>query len=179
MSAQPQPAAWASAPAHPVQAELRVLPIPATEPAPGDFVIPPPDDDFVQGVLAVDFRRGFEDSYFGPQATTAQDLPDPADWAGRLLRVLLEVGDGTRPAGQLSRWVTEDILGRFTRRGVLARRRLQRQRPVRVRALRVCQPADGVVEVAAVVDHGGRIRAVAARLCGVDGRWLMTVLELG
>lgn len=179
MSAQPQSAAWASQPPRPAQAELRVLPIPATEPAPSSFVLPPPLDDYVQGVLAVDFRRGYEDSYFGPQATTAQDLPDPADWAGRLLRVLLEVGDGIRPAGQLSRWVTDEILGRFTRRGVLARRRLQRQRPVRIRALRVCQPADSVAEVAAVVDHGGRVRAVAARLCGVDGRWLMTALELG
>lgn len=178
MSAQPQPAAWASAPPRPAHAELRVLPIPATEPAPSGYVIPPPEN-YVQGVLAVDFRRTFEDSYFGPQATTAHDLPDPADWAGRLLRVLLEVGDGTRPAGQLSRWVTAEILDRFTRRGVLARRRLQRQRPVRVRTLRVCQPADGVAEVAAVVDHGGRVRAVAARLCGVDGRWLMTALEMG
>ncbi|MFC6714722.1 Rv3235 family protein [Branchiibius cervicis] len=42
-----------------------------------------------------------------------------------------------------------------------------------------CEPADGVAEVCLVVQHEGRVRAVAARLSGVDGRWLVTALQIG
>jgi hypothetical protein len=63
-----------------------------------------------------------------------------------------------------------------------------------VRSVRVCEPADGVAEVSAVVvgleavaatkgrtGAAGRrrCRAVALRLEGVDGRWMMTALTMG
>ncbi len=164
---------------------LRVLPIPCTEPPPvtlteADWAAAPVVADYVQGTLAVDFDRGDEDSYFGPQATPATDLPDPAPWARQLVRVCLEVMDGVRPAGQLSRRVTPDIQERLARRGVLARRRRQRQRhAVTVRALTTCTPADGVAEISAVVTHSSRVRALALRMVGIDGRWVVTVFELG
>jgi Family of unknown function (DUF6459) len=164
---------------------LRVLPAPCTAPPPvtlteADWEHDAPALDYVQGTLAVDFDRGEEDSYFGPQATPATDLPDPAVWARRLVRVCLEVMDGVRPAGQLSRSVTPEIRDQLARRGVLARRRRQRQRhAVTVRALTSCTPADGVAEISAVVTHCSRVRALAIRMVGVDGRWVVTAFQLG
>jgi hypothetical protein len=48
-----------------------------------------------------------------------------------------------------------------------------------VRGVRVCLPADGVVEGSAVVIEQGRVRAGALRLEGVDGRWRATAVEIG
>lgn len=174
----------------PVPRVLRLAPSPCVEPvADGQDWIGGPrvaatgssaHADYVQGALAVDFRTEADDSFFGPQATGTADLP-PADvWARRMVQAVLEVCEGSRSSDQLSRWLTVDIRERITRRGQLARRRARRTaRPPVVRTLRTCHVADGVCEVAAVVWSGGRIRAVALRLSGVDGRWLMTALELG
>jgi hypothetical protein len=48
-----------------------------------------------------------------------------------------------------------------------------------LRSIRVCEPADGVAEVSAVVQIGPRFRAMAARLEGLDGRWRCVRLQLG
>jgi hypothetical protein len=44
--------------------------------------------------------------------------------------------------------------------------------------VQVCEPADGVVEVAAVFRRAGQVHAVAFRLEGLDRRWQITVVEL-
>lgn len=135
---------------------------------------------YVQGSLAVDLRADAYDSFFGPQATGTDDLPDAAAWARRIITATLEACDGTRSADQLSRWMTPALREGVARRGMLARRRARRpHRPPRVRALLTCHPADGVTEVSAVVQADGRVRALALRMSGVDGRWLVTALELG
>ena len=46
-------------------------------------------------------------------------------------------------------------------------------------SVHVCEPADGVAEVSTVFRRGGRARAVAFRLQGVDGRWRITALQVG
>lgn len=186
MSAQPKvhcPPQIGSAAAPP---RLRLLPVPRVQPEPRPATAAAgeagglADPGYVQGTLAVDFRRRAEDSYFGPQATGHSELPDLRDWARRLVQVMLEVMDGVRPDRQLRRWVTPEVHRRLARRGLLARQRGQRLRHApQVRALTVCHPADGVGEVSAVVVHEGRVRAMALRFSGVDGRWLVTVLELG
>ncbi len=53
------------------------------------------------------------------------------------------------------------------------------RRPAIVRRVRVCEPADGIVEACAVVVSHGRVRALAIRLEGLDGRWLVTALTIG
>ena len=181
MSAQPQAdTSWVPADARPGAPALRILPIPRTDPLPCPAPVPQPDEDYVQGTLAVDFRREHDDTYFGPQATGFPDLPEPEQWARRMIQVTLEVVDGLRHPDQLTRWVTPDIHQRLARRGQLARRRHQRQRHATgVRALLLCCPADGVAEVSAVITHHGRVRALALRLAGVDGRWLITAFEIG
>lgn len=140
----------------------------------------PAEGDYVQGTLAVDFRDGAYDSYFGPQATATDDLPEARAWAHRMVRALLEICAGTRPVDQLSRWLAPEVRERVARRSALARRRGRcRSAPPVVRALLDCHPADGVCEVAAVVHLDGRVRALALRMSGVDGRWVITALELG
>jgi hypothetical protein len=48
-----------------------------------------------------------------------------------------------------------------------------------VRSMRLCRPADGVVEASAVVVDRGRVRAVALRLEEFGGRWRVCALEIG
>lgn len=166
---------------------VRLVPAPTAEPpAEGPDWHGPrgphelPETGYVQGSLAVDFRQAAQDSYFGPQATGTADLPPAELWARKLIRATLEVCDGTRSADQLTRWLAPDVRERVARRGVLARRRaLRPHQPPIVRTVLLCHPTDGVCEVSAVVRSGGRVRALALRMSGVDGRWLITALELG
>lgn len=179
-------AARSPLPARSVTPVLRLAPAPASEPAADgvDWHAGGSDRDpgagYVQGSLAVDFRRDAHDSFFGPQATGTADLPPVEVWARKLIQATLEVCEGTRSADQLTRWLAPDVRERVARRGLLARRRARRphRAPV-VRALLTCLPADGVCEVSAVVHTAGRVRALALRMSGVDGRWLVTALELG
>ena len=163
---------------------LRVLPAPRTDPAAegpdwGETGSRP-TPRYVQGCLAVDFRSGADDAFFGPQATSTPDLPEAAGWARRMIQAVLEAYEGVRSPGQLSRWVVPEIRERASRRGLLARRRGRRTaRPPVVRSVHPSFPADGVCEIAAVVWVDGRTRALAMRMSGVDGRWLVTAWELG
>ena len=52
------------------------------------------------------------------------------------------------------------------------------ERPV-VGGVRVSEPDDSVAEVAAVVHSRHRVQAIALRLEGRDGRWVVTVLQCG
>jgi hypothetical protein len=139
---------------------------------------------YVQGTLAVDFAAS-DDSLFGPQRTVRDDLPDPAVWAGRITHALLEVMMGLRPAPQVVRWTTPEVYAVIARRSALAARRsaagrVPRQRErLRVLRVRVCEPADGIAEAAIVVHHGDRVRAVAIRLEGQDGKWRISALQIG
>lgn len=137
-----------------------------------------------QGVLALVVTDGQplddDEDDFGPVPTRSADLPDPLVWSRGLAQVVVEVLAGLRPASQLLRWTTtlvhEQIL-RLAAHPSPARGRTTR-RPV-VRSVRVCEPADGVAEVSAVVAGHPRTRALALRLEGGDGRWRVTVLEAG
>jgi hypothetical protein len=176
-------------------APLRARPIP--DPAPPVFTEtvsePQPGRTFVQGTLAFSLTAG-DDDFFGPQPTAARDLPDPQTWVAHLTQALVEVMSGTRPAPQVIRWTSPEVYAAVARRSAMAaRRQAARQRsggaangtrtsPGRravVRRVRVCEPADGVVEACAVVVDSGRVRALALRLVGVDRRWLVTELQVG
>jgi hypothetical protein len=140
---------------------------------------------YVQGTLTVDFASASDESLFGPQRTVREDLPDPAVWASRITHALLEVMTGLRPAPQVVRWTSPEVYAVIARRSALAARRAaagnvprQRER-LRVTRVRVCEPADGIAEAAVVVQHGARVRAVALRLEGQDGKWRITALQIG
>lgn len=140
-----------------------------------------------QGVLPLELpargRGSGEVAFAGPQPTGSADLPDAAAWSRRYLLVLLDVLAGQRPPQQLLRWCAPDVYVGVQRRAQLAARVRQRtgaahRAPV-VQSVHACVPADGVVEVAAVVRDGSRVRASALRLEGWDRRWRVTVLEMG
>lgn len=145
------------------------------------------EDGYIQDALAVDFARASDLQVFGPQSTARADLPDPQPWASRLGQALLEVMIGDRPAPQVLIWTTPEVYAVIARRGALAARRAGTERAIgrrhrhRVRVLRtlVCEPADGVAEAAVVLVDGGRVRALAMRLAGQDGRWRVEALQVG
>lgn len=107
-------------------------------------------------------------------------LPEPASWGRRLLIGLIEASDGRRPLHQLSALLSMSII-----RGL----RQDFEQPTgrstqwlgrgSVRSVIACRPADGVAELAATIETGNRIRAVALRLEERQGRWCCTRLQLG
>ena len=115
-------------------------------------------------------------AFVARQPTRSAELPDPRRWAVRLAQGIVEALHGHRPLQQLIRWTDEPVYRLLERR-----RSVQRAgtgpRPL-VRSMRICQPGDGVVEASAVVETGGRCRALAMRLEGLDGRWRCTALEI-
>jgi hypothetical protein len=145
------------------------------------------DPRYVQGALAMDFESLTDEQLFGSQPTRRDDLPDPREWAGHVAQALVEVMSGSRPAPQLLRWTVPEVYAVVARRAAVSARRAASQgrlgapaaaRAV-VRSVRVCEPADGVVEASAVVVDGGRVRALAFRLVGLDGRWRVEALQIG
>lgn len=127
--------------------------------------------------------RDRDDPFFAPQQTPRVALPDPRSWSGRFVQALVEVLAGDRPAAQLLRWtdhrVYNDVLNRVRALGPSGSAQRGDRGRAMVRSVHVCEPRDGVAEVAVHVNHGGRSRAVAVRLEGLDGRWRCTALQLG
>lgn len=173
-----QPVRILPAPRHrpPVLADAEWTPVAREEPCP-----------YVQDALAVDFDQLTDEQLFGAQPTRRSALPEPRQWAAHLAQALVEVMAGSRPAPQVLRWTTPQVYAVVARRAVLSARRAAGaapagQRPTRrtvVRSVRVCEPSDGVAEAAAVVVDGARVRAVAFRMVGLDGRWRVEALQVG
>jgi hypothetical protein len=124
-----------------------------------------------------------DDDEPGPTLTARDDLPDPQQWAARLAQAVVEIVAGARPASQLWRWTTQPVLDDVRRR--IRPAAPQPTRPARsrppvgavIRSVHVCEPADGIAEVTAIVHAKPRTRALALRLEGLDGRWLCTALD--
>ncbi len=122
--------------------------------------------------------------YFARQQTSAADLPDPAPLLRGLTQGALEALAGVREVEQLVRWLSEDAYRKLVVRvNLSARARSARDvapaRPVfRILSLHHSSPSDGVIEASLVVAGPGRVRAVAIRLEGMDGRWRATTLAV-
>jgi hypothetical protein len=170
----------------PAPRRLRSLPVPVTEPPEGEHRAAA--EPATQGTLALSFggveRSLADDADFGHQPTSSMALPDPTVTCAALVQALVEVLGGVRPVSQLVRWTTHEVHAALSRRTALAARVRQNAgvpstRAAVVRGVRVCLPADGVAEGSAVVIDADRVRAVAVRLEGLDGRWRATALEVG
>ena len=152
---------------------------------------PPFDDEVPQRHLALvgpndrplpfaPSRRRLTDrrDMFSSQPTGRSQLPDPARFGRRLLVAVLEAMAGRRAPQQLARHLSHAVFV-----GLLTDLERQTHRhwpqPALVRSIRVCEPADGVAELAAVVQTGPRFRAIAMRLEGLDGRWRCVRLQIG
>lgn len=164
---------------------IRIRPIPESRPPEchkthAELMAEQAPSPYVQDALAVDFSLRSDQDLFGEQPTRRDDLPDPRDWAAHIAQALVEVMAGVRPAPQLLRWTTPEVYAVVARRAaVSARRGMPPARRTVVRSLRICEPADGVAEASAVVVDGGRVRALAMRLVGLDGRWRVEALQVG
>jgi hypothetical protein len=177
-----------SKPAAVPSTRLRVRSIPDISPPFIDSrtALPPELGPFVQGTLAISFRDHYDaasdpraSGYFGPQHTFSRDLPEPQVWVTYMAQALVEVMSGARPAPQVIRWTTPEVYSVVARRSAVSARRTVVARPAIVRRVRICEPADGVVEACAVVVDNGRVRAPAMRLTGVDRRWVVSALQVG
>ncbi len=161
---------------------LRVRPIPET--APGTISA---DEAYAGGPayrqesLALDFFPPDDDGQFDRRRTRSEQLGDPAPFVAKLAQAIVEVICGQRPAPQLIRHTTPPIYSVLARRALVSARRESggTRRGAVVRRVRLCEPVDGVVEACAVVVAHGRVRAIALRLEGLDGRWLVTQLTIG
>ncbi len=51
--------------------------------------------------------------------------------------------------------------------------------PAQLMSVRVCQPAEDIGEVSAIVRVDRRVHAIAFRIEHVDGRWQITALAFG
>jgi hypothetical protein len=151
--------------------------LPLTFALPGGLPAVPPGDAE---------RRWVEPAGGAPDGLPAARGPaeDPATWACRRGQGLVEVLSGVRPLDQLRWWTTDEVYARIRRQRRPMRvgepdRGRGRHAGVRVRAVRVCRPADGVAEASAVVDDGRRARAVALRMETHRGRWRVAAYEQG
>lgn len=114
------------------------------------------------------------ESDVGVQRTGTGLLPPAARTGPVFARALIEVLSGRRPVAQLRVHCAPDIYAGLAQRpsaGALALPHLL--------TVRVCEPADGVAEISAAFRRADRVRAMAFRIQGVDGRWRITALELG
>jgi hypothetical protein len=126
-------------------------------------------------------RLSHHSLWSAPRPTGRGELPDPGVWARRLLVGLFEARAGRRPlqqlAGHLSRSVHAGLIAEFERTTSTLGAALGRT--TTLKSVRICEPADGVAEVSAVIQVGPRYRAIAARLEGLDGRWRCVRLQIG
>jgi hypothetical protein len=111
-----------------------------------------------------------------PQPTGRGDLPDPAEWSRRMIIGVLEARSGRRSLHQLAGLLSAGVYGGLSRQ--LAQGRTQ-PGDFRIRSVHASEPAAGVAEIAAVIQSGPRVRAVAARLESLDGRWRCVRLQIG
>ena len=123
-----------------------------------------------------------------PPATPVRPLPQVTARAAaqRFVGMCVEVLNGFRPANQL-RPVTavprfNDVADQLVRRATRVRlspgQAARQGRLLRVRRMVLCEPRDGVVEAAVVLDQGKACWAMAIRLERSTEGWRCTVIQV-
>ncbi len=125
-------------------------------------------------ISAADVPGWSKESDVGVQMTTSAALPPAGRVGPALATAVIEVLGGFRALGQLRAHCAPDVFAGLGNQPVGRRPEMPR-----LVSTRVCEPADGVAEVSAVFRGSGRVRALAMRLQGVDGRWRVTALQVG
>ncbi|WP_375426725.1 Rv3235 family protein [uncultured Friedmanniella sp.] len=110
---------------------------------------------------------------------TVPGLPDAQAWSVALATRLLEVLTGHRAVGQLSRWLSEDVLTGLAEQLPRVRVPGAARQPVRLQSVRLQYPRTGAVEVSVHARPGRASLACAFRLEAQPSRWLCTALDLG
>ena len=128
---------------------------------------------------------------------SAADLPDRPSlrlvtgedreldaFSARFAQAVVEVIGGDRGVHQLMRWTTEWVYADLMHRSHALQRAAsgdQRVRRLRatVRSVHLFRPHEDAAELSIHVRHGGRSRAIAARIERIEGRWRCSVLDFG
>ncbi|MFM1916826.1 MAG: hypothetical protein RJB01_341 [Actinomycetota bacterium] len=125
-----------------------------------------------------------EDSAESDTELLAGSMPDPKSWTAQIARAIYEVAHGERPPSQLHKWVTRPQVAKLAARGQSFRRhpatksRGSTSRLRRIRGVRCCYVAPGLVEACAVIEGTTRSSAMALRLQAHRGRWIVTAVEM-
>lgn len=141
--------------------------------ASGDAGVRTPDSAVPDTVTQAGVPGWSQDADMGVRRTATAQLPAAGKSGSMLARALVEVLCGQRPVPQLRVHCAPEVFAGLQSRpaagGALGH----------LLTVRVSEPADGVAEVAAVYRRGERVRALAFRIQGVDGRWRVTALQTG
>ncbi|MGI8880334.1 MAG: Rv3235 family protein [Jatrophihabitans sp.] len=105
--------------------------------------------------------------------------PPAGRFGHSLVQGIVEVLNGLRPAAQLSAHLTPAIQAGLARDSTDLGRFQTPGRPPIVTSVHVCEPAEGIAELSAVISVDGRFRAIAARIEIAHGRWRCVRLQLG
>jgi hypothetical protein len=112
------------------------------------------------------------DAEFAPQPTSAATLPEITLLIHQFIHNVLEIWAGRRSSQQLQ------LMCHYTIYSQLQHATGSLQEVGRVRKIRITEPLDGICEATVTVRFGDRLRVVAIRFEGLDGRWLCTCLTL-
>lgn len=112
------------------------------------------------------------DAEFAPQPTSAATLPEITPLVHQFIHNVLEIWAGRRSSQQLQ------LMCHYTIYSQLQHATGSLQEVGRVRKIRITEPLDGICEATVTVRFGTRLRVVAIRFEGLDGRWLCTCLTL-
>ncbi len=173
----------------PARARWRVRPVPVRTPPPLELAPEPVPDGpassvAIQRTLDLELPRSrnhlrlLGGKEVAPQLTPLAHLPDAEDFAARIAVTLIEVISGRRPLTHVGRVTSPEVYTSLERRRIGGRNTDHRMRPSRVRRVVGSSPREGVFDAAVIIDDQRRVRAMALRLLGVDGRWLVTELRL-
>ena len=150
-----------------------------------------PDEDFLHPVLEIfkpapkieeikkprlylvpsTFGEEF-DSEFAPQPTSSSQLPDIQPLLSQFIHNAVEIWAGRRSPQQLQTMCHYKVYAELQKNATSLKE------IGRVRKTRITQPLDGVCEATVTIRFGDRLRVVAIRFEGLDGRWLCTCLTL-
>ena len=112
------------------------------------------------------------DAGFAPQPTSAASLPEIKPLIHQFIHNVLEIWAGRRSSQQLQ------TVCHYTIYSQLQHATGSLPEIGRVRKTRITEPLDGICEATVTVRFGDRLRVVAIRFEGLDGRWLCTCLTL-
>jgi hypothetical protein len=112
------------------------------------------------------------DAEFAPNPTSASELPDIRELTFQFIHNVVEIWAGRRNASQVQAMCHHLIFADLQRTAG------QQKLVGKIRKIKVTEPLDGISEITVTIRYGDRLRVVAIRFEGLDGRWLCTALTL-
>ena len=122
-------------------------------------------------LVASSFGEEYE-ADFAPKPTSASDLPDIYNLTLQFINKVVEIWAGRRSASQVQSMCHHLVFANLQHAAG------QQKIVGKIRKIKVTQPLDGISESTVTVRYGDRLRVVAIRFEGLDGRWLCTALTL-